>query len=861
MVFSSDGLFPSGELFRGRYRNLEIVDSGGFGTVYRAEDTQFSPYEIRAIKRINLNPGDRNISREELRNKVNKEVEALERLKEHFNRINSNANLPIPKLIEFFEDNGYFYIVQEFIEGKLLSDRLKPGICFVSGSQASVDRQVRTFLIKLLKVLKEIHKTGWVHRDLKPDNIFLRDGNPVLFDFGVVKETASSVDISTDYNTYIITRVMGAYPYIAPERRNNSQQDINIHNHPRLDIYSVGVIAKQALTGKVPEAALFDSLNGVEDKVLRNVVNRMTSPAINIRYSSVEEVLKELNEIDPPPPPINWTRWIVAGTSVVTAALLSLIIIPPIVRPPTDTNPPEPRQPEAKDHANTNPAPASVGTDETNQAKLPENRLVSIRNERETLENRLENIQQNNSQQEDKIRGIELYLEGLALKEKASPEAKSKFNEAAAAFEASWLNEKKYSRLKDPETLIYWLNALLEATTDGNYSTIALSVPLSSQDENGNAESAGEAILRGVSLRQTKVNVPVLNKLDRNIGLPSVEAINPDASKGLKILIFDDKNTTSEAARVADRITKNPEVTAVIGPYASDTTTKVLPIYQKAGLPVVSPGATTFSLENEEYFFRTVSNTEIQAGKIIAYLEKLGSLKDKKIRVYYNNNSEFTQSFYQEFEREFKTILESKFGIESSSVLEKYTYLGQDEFDIEAAIAGLDSNTIVILYPDGNVTTGAIDDAIQIIEEIEKIDDSILVIGAWTLQDEKVYNLSNKALENFKILTFWQRDNQGYQNKSFIKESDMLWGSDVNPLTATSYDAALAVSESLRFLYDGRDSDLENSREEVKSILESQTFYGGAVSDKIDFSNPENPTVFLKVDKDRRRFIPIEEAN
>jgi serine/threonine-protein kinase len=90
----------------------------------------------------------------------------------------------IPRLYAYFAEQGQFYLVQEWIEGVTLNATLQR-----NGSLG--ERDVKEILLSILPILDYVHNRGIIHRDIKPNNIILRqhDGKPVLIDFGIAKET------------------------------------------------------------------------------------------------------------------------------------------------------------------------------------------------------------------------------------------------------------------------------------------------------------------------------------------------------------------------------------------------------------------------------------------------------------------------------------------------------------------------------------------------------------------------------------------------------------------------------------------------------------------------------------------------
>ena len=138
----------------GNYQVTDYVGSGGFGSVFKAEDVN-TPGRIVAIKELHK----KHTRNQVIKQRFFQEAVAMARL-DHPN---------LPRLYTFGEDNGSYYLVMEFISGKLLSDEIHEKGAIDAGRTVDVLSQV-------LDAVNYAHKNGIIHRDLKPDNIiFLSD--------------------------------------------------------------------------------------------------------------------------------------------------------------------------------------------------------------------------------------------------------------------------------------------------------------------------------------------------------------------------------------------------------------------------------------------------------------------------------------------------------------------------------------------------------------------------------------------------------------------------------------------------------------------------------------------------------------
>jgi serine/threonine-protein kinase len=217
-------------LLNNRYRVIRELGDGGFGKTYLAEDTQMPSLRccvIKQLKPVNSNPQVDQL----IQDRFAREAVVLEKL---------GDNSPqIPRLYAYFTEDNQFYLVQEWIEGITLTKQVQQ---FGHLSESSV----REILKILLSVLDYVHTQGIVHRDIKPDNIILRasDGQPVLIDFGAVREI-----VTTELNSQghgIMT--LGFMP---PEQGAGRP----VYSS---DLYSLGLTAIYLLTGKKPQELLTD---------------------------------------------------------------------------------------------------------------------------------------------------------------------------------------------------------------------------------------------------------------------------------------------------------------------------------------------------------------------------------------------------------------------------------------------------------------------------------------------------------------------------------------------------------------------------------------------------------------------------
>ena len=206
-----------------RYQIIEALGKGGFGHTFLAKDTKRPGYPICVVKQFKPSFSD-----PELLNKArelfNREAETLQNLGEHSQ---------IPRLLAYFEENEEFYLVQEYIAGKTLDRELIPG-------QSLTESQVISLIKELLKIIAFVHSHKVIHRDIKPSNIIRKeqDNKLVLIDFGAVKQ------ITTEGQQKTI--VIGTPGYMPPEQSMGNPNFCS-------DIYAVGMIGIQALTGIKPQ--------------------------------------------------------------------------------------------------------------------------------------------------------------------------------------------------------------------------------------------------------------------------------------------------------------------------------------------------------------------------------------------------------------------------------------------------------------------------------------------------------------------------------------------------------------------------------------------------------------------------------
>jgi len=275
-------MLPVGTILRNRYRIIEVLGSGGFGDTYLAEDNDLPSHPRCVVKQ--LRPKDSNP--EVLR--IAKGL--FEREAEYLYRI-GNAHPQIPDLFAHFTEGGEFYLVQEYVEGHSLAAEMPEG-------KKLTEPEVIRLLLDILEVLAFVHQQNVIHRDIKLSNLLRRhaDGKIVLIDFGAVKDV--SVLQNNAQGLTNMTVSIGSPGYMPSEQAQGK---------PKLssDVYAVGMIGIQALTGIYP-ANLPEDVNTGEiiwqDKVqishgFAQVLQKMVHYHFGQRYRSAVEALEALRAV------------------------------------------------------------------------------------------------------------------------------------------------------------------------------------------------------------------------------------------------------------------------------------------------------------------------------------------------------------------------------------------------------------------------------------------------------------------------------------------------------------------------------------------------------------------------------------
>ena len=201
------------------YRIVEPLGAGGMATVYRAYQPALDRFV--AVKVLAANAGQDPRFRERFR----REAQTVAALR--------HPNILV--VYDWGEQDGTAYLVSELVEGGTLADRL--------GTPLTCEQSLQ-FLRPVASALDYAHERGVVHRDVKPSNVLLHpDGTPVLADFGVARMLEGSAFLTS------AGVLVGTPAYMAPEVLDEGEAG------PSVDLYALGVMLYEMLTGSVPFTA------------------------------------------------------------------------------------------------------------------------------------------------------------------------------------------------------------------------------------------------------------------------------------------------------------------------------------------------------------------------------------------------------------------------------------------------------------------------------------------------------------------------------------------------------------------------------------------------------------------------------
>ncbi len=285
-----------GNTLVGRYQITNYLGGGGFGETYVANDTQLPGSPQCVVKK--LKPQSTDILHLEIARRLfDTEAQVLYKLGTHDR---------IPQLLAYFEENAEFYLVQELIMGNDLSQELKSGVIFTQD-------QVISLLQEILEILDFVHQQKVIHRDVNPRNILRReqDGKLILIDFGAVKQITTKLVNSPDITK--ATVAIGTPGYTPGEQAQGTPKFSS-------DIYALGIIAIQALTGLSPDQLEKDAEtneiiwqnSATVSPEFSQFLNRMVCYDFRQRYTSATIALQALKELNKN----------TSGTIIVTPAIL-----------------------------------------------------------------------------------------------------------------------------------------------------------------------------------------------------------------------------------------------------------------------------------------------------------------------------------------------------------------------------------------------------------------------------------------------------------------------------------------------------------------------------------------------------------
>jgi serine/threonine-protein kinase len=267
-------------LLRDRYRIIQALGQGGFGATFLALDESLPGHPNCVIKQLRPTATAPHV--------MQMARELFEREAQTLGRIGNHPQ--VPRLLDYFEANQEFYLVQEYVSGSTLQQEIKR-------SGALSEAGTKQFLSEILPVMEYIHSQRVIHRDIKPANIIRRaqDCKLVLIDFGAVKYQNAQPSSASE-QTALTSYAIGTPGFAPPEQ-------MAMRPVPASDIYALGVTCIYLLSGKSPKDMDYDPNTGEltwqkhvhVSEHFASVLSKMLEISVRHRYQSANEIFRALD--------------------------------------------------------------------------------------------------------------------------------------------------------------------------------------------------------------------------------------------------------------------------------------------------------------------------------------------------------------------------------------------------------------------------------------------------------------------------------------------------------------------------------------------------------------------------------------